>query len=156
MGIPVSSIFGASTTITATSLVSLANGAAFALPGVQNSTSSEGAIVVRVYFRFTTGATPVANGTVLFYLLQGDSAIPTIYTDGVATTGGSFTPVTAQLVDMIQVTSTANAIYNGSFVIRNPGPFWGIGVLNNSGFAFNSTNSTTNFQVLYVTESIST
>ena len=156
MSFPISAFYGASTQITATGLVSLANGSAFALPGVSNIVSSEGAMIVRVYFIFTTGATPVANGTVLFYLLQGDSAIPTIYTDGAATAGGSFTPITAQLVDMIQVNSTANQIYKGSFVIRNPGPFWGIGVLNNSGFAFNSTSSTTNFQVLYVTESIST
>ena len=68
-------------------------------------------------------------------------------TDLGATSGGTFTPQSAQLVNVLQVTATANTVYKGSFIIRNPGPFWGIGVLNNTGYAFNSTNSTSNVVV---------
>lgn len=154
MGVQISSIFGSSTTITATGLASLANGSALALAGQSNISSSEGAQLIRVYYSIMTGTSPTNLNTFSFYLLQGDASSPNLYTDGAPTAGGSVTLVTAKPIEVVQVTATSNQAYVGSFVIRNPGPYWGIAVLNNTGVALNATG--TNFSIRYVTESVST
>lgn len=156
MGIPVNSYFNTSTAITATTLAGLLAGTGYALPGISNISSSVGGMVLRVYFLVTTGTNPIANGTIQFYLLQGDANPPNIYTDGAPTAGGTYTPISSQLVAIVPVTSTSNQKYYGSFVIRNPGPYWGIAVYNNTGVALYGTASSTYFLLNYVTESIST
>lgn len=161
MGIQVSSIFSGSTLITFSStagvLAGLASGSSCVSPGIPNISSSEGAINIRIYYVVETGTSPTANGTINFYLLQGDANPPTIYTDNAPTSSGAWTPngpVTAALIHVATVTSTSNTSYYGSFVIRNPGPYWGFGIQNNTGAALNATFG--NFLFKYVTESIST
>lgn len=156
MGTQVSSIFGASTAITVTGFASLTSStnAGYQTALISNITSSEGAMIVRVYYKITTGTTPTVNDTFQFYLLQGDAASPTITTDNASTSAGALTVVTAPLLAVVPVTATSNVAYYGSFIIRNPGPLWGICIVNSTGAALNATGS--NFTMTYVTESIST
>jgi len=159
-GIQIFSAFGASTGITSTALANLAAGSGYALPAVNNTALP--AMVTRVYFTITTGTNPIANGTIMFYLLQGDAFPPVFYTDaGTGTNpsslylGGIFTPATAQLVQVVQVSSTSSTTYKGSFIVRNPGPAFGIGIFNNTGAALYNNTSTTFFSVNYIAETLS-
>jgi hypothetical protein len=159
-GIQIFSAFGASTAISATSLANLAGASGYALPAVNNTALP--CMVARVYFTITTGTNPIANGTIMFYLLQGDAFPPVFYTDaGTGTNpstlylGGIFTPATAQLVQVVQVSSTSSTTYKGSFIIRNPGPTWGIAVFNNTGAALYNNTSTTYFAINYIAETLS-
>ena len=154
MGTPVNSYYngGSSSpsTITATGLNSLANASAYSLGLISNINGSfEGAMIVRVYFTIVTSASPVAGDTISFYLLQGDNASNS--TDGSTTSPGSITIGTASIASVIQISSGVTT-YKGSFVIRNPGPQWGVAVSNNSGVSLASSGHS----ITYVTESIST
>ena len=157
MGTQISSIFGASTAITVTGFASLASstsGVGYQTALISNISSSEGAMIIRVYYKITTGTTPTVNNTFQFYLLQGDAASPTITTDNASASAGGLTIVNAPCLAVVPVSASSNVAYYGSFVIRNPGPLWGICIVNSTGAALNATGS--NFTMTYVTESIST
>ena len=124
---------------------------------VSNISSSEGAQMVRVFYLVETGTSPTVNTGIAFYLLQGDAASPNISTDNAGATDAGITVVTAQLIHVAQVSASSNISYYGSFLIRNPGPLWGIAVVNSTGVALHgSAGSTDNHLMRYVTESVST
>jgi hypothetical protein len=157
MSVAVYSLFGSSTVITCT-LNGLANSAAGVgrqSAQVVNTSSNEGAQLVRVFFQITTGTSPTANTPVTFYLLQYDGPTGSINvaTDGAAGSDAGITIVTASIVGVLTIPSTAsNTAYSGSFLIRNPGPYWGLAVVNNSGVALAGSG-----QVLrYIIENVST
>lgn len=156
MGTKVNSIFSASSTLTITvaSLASSTSGVGRQSDMITNISSSLGDMIVRVYYAITTGTSPTANTPILFYLLQGDAASPTISTDNAGATDAGITIITASLVGNAQVSATSNFTYYGSFIVRNPGPRWGIAVVNSTGVALNATG--VNHLVKYVYESIST
>ena len=154
MGTPVNSYYngGSSTpsTITATGLDSLVNASAYSLGLISNINGSfEGAMIIRVYYKIVTASSPTAGDSITFYLLQGDNGSNA--TDGATTSAGTITIYTASSISVIQIASTITT-YQGSFIIRNPGPQWGIAVLNNSGVSLASSGHS----ITYVTESIST
>lgn len=156
MGTQVSSIYGASSamTITLASLASSTSGVGRQSTLVSNISASEGAMIVRVYYKITTGTSPTVNTPILLYLLQGDAASPNITTDNAGASDAGLTVVNAPLVAVIQVTATSNQTYEGSFIVRNPGPLWGLAVVNSTGVNLNATGG--NHAIRYVTESIST
>lgn len=155
MGTQVSSIYGSSTsmTISLNNLSSSTSGVGRQSTMVTNISSSEGAMIVRVYYQIKTSASTTANSTILLYLLQGDAASPNISTDNAGASDAGITIFTAPLVGVIQVPTTSAQTFYGSFIIRNPGPLWGIAVVNSSG---QNLDSSTGGSLRYVTESIST
>ena len=155
MGTPVYSFFGLSTSMTI-SLNTLATATGRQSTLIENSALNEGAMMVRVFYSIKTGTGPTANSTVVFYLIQGDNVASggaNIRTDGAGATDAAFTPVTASIMNVVQVSGTTGVVYTGSFLIRNPGPEWGIGVVNNTGV---SLDSSAGGSLRYVTESVST
>ena len=154
MGTEIYSLFndGASSpfTYTATALNSLANGTTESLGLLSNINGNfEGDQIIRVYYKIVTAGSPVAGDTITFYLLQGDNGSNA--TDGATTSTGTITIQTAKAMDVIQIASGVTT-YQGSFIIRNPGPQWGIAVANNSGVSLASSGHS----ITYVTESPST
>jgi len=148
-------------TITLTSLASSVVGVGRQSTMLVNIASSEGAQHARVYYSVTTGvATPTTPitpySTITFYLLQGDAAAPNIVTDAAGASDAGFTVVNAPLVHSIQVSPQINGVsgtnYQGSFIIKNPGPYWGIAVVNSTGVALSGTNGS----IKYNYESIAT
>lgn len=163
MGNPIQAYFGSSTGLTGTgngsignTLASLANGSAVSTyQGSAGATSAiTGPMQLRVYFNLMTGTTPTQGGMIVFYLLQWDTNASGLVTDGASANGGAFTPVFAPIIHTVAVTSVSNVAYKGSFVIKNPGPLWAIGIGNFTGSTLNGTAG--NFSAYYVTESIST
>lgn len=163
MGTPVYSYLGGSTTMSIT-LASLASSATYPFAGRQtaminnenlNSTTNDGAMLIRVYYQISLGTTPTTNNVVQFFLLQGDAATPNITSDNAGLTDAAITIVTSSLVHVFQVpVATSWASYYGSFVVRNPGPLWGVAVVNSSGSPFNSTAAMQSLR--YVQEYITT
>ena len=155
MGTPIHASFGSSTAMTIT-LASLANstaGVGRQSTLIDNTTTQTQ--MVRVFYKITTGKSPTDKTTITLYLLQGDNpASSNIRTDGAGASDAGLTVVTASLVGVIQVSSTSNVTYTGSFLIRNPGPEWGIAVVNSTGVALNSTGG--NHSLRYVVEDVTT
>lgn len=149
MSTPIIAKFGTSTTLTIT-LASLAFSATVGRASTMIDNSTTAAQMIRVYYSIMTGTTPTVNTPILIYLTQGDASSPNIRTDNASGTDGTFTVVTAKLVDVINVSATSNVAYNGSFLVRNPGPNWGVAVVNNTGANLNSTGG--NHVMRYVTE----
>ena len=129
-------------------LASLADAAARQSTMISNLDNGQ---MVRVYFSLTTGTTPTVNKTIEFYLLSGDLGTP-IRTDGAGASDAAITIETAPVVYAVQIDATSDKAYSGSFLIRNPGPEWGIAVKNNTGAALNSTGG--NHEISYVVENV--
>jgi len=107
--------------------------------------------MIRVYFKVTTGTSPTVNKTIQFYLLSGDDvASSSIRTDNAGASDAGLTIVTAPMVYVVQVSATSDVSYRGSFLIRNPGPEWGIAVVQDTGSALNATAG--NHLLKYVVE----
>lgn len=130
-------------------LASLANNSSRQSTMVNNNDNAQ---MVRVFYKITTGATPTDKETIQLYVLSGNLAGVPIRTDNAGATDAAITIETAPLGDVIQVDATPDKTYRGSFLIRNPGPEWGIGVKNDSGFALNATTS--NHEISFVNESV--
>lgn len=155
MGTPIHASFGSSTALTISlgSLASSTSGVGRQSTLVDNSTTQTQ--MVRVFYKVETGTSPTANTTILFYLLQGDNpASSNIRTDNAGASDAALTVVTASCVGVCQVSSSSNTTYYGSFLIRNPGPEWGIAVVNSTGVALNATGG--NHVLRYVAEDVTT
>ncbi len=92
---------------------------------------------VHIYVKVTTHASSaVTAGTnVRVYLLKGDDPNSSAYrSDGAGATDAGLTVVNARLLGPIRVTATtANVAYYGDFLVRNPGPEWGIAIVQDTG-----------------------
>lgn len=134
-------------------LASLADGSARQSDMIDNTDNAQ---LLQIYFLMTTGTSPNANSTIEFYLLKGDdptaSGGSNIRTDNAGSSDAAITIDQAKLVEVVQVDGTNDKSYRGSFIIRNPGPEWGIAVKNNTGAALNSTGS--NQSIRYVIENV--
>jgi hypothetical protein len=115
--------------------------------------NTDNAQMIRVYFKVTTGTSPTAARSIQFYLLSSDDASsPNITTDGAGTSDAALTMVTAPLVFVVPTTNVSNTAYQGSFLIRNPGPYWGIAVCHDTGVNLHATAG--NHAIRYVNESV--
>lgn len=129
-------------------LASLADAGARQSTIVNNNNDAQ---MIRVYFKVTTGTSPVDNKTIEFYLLTGDKVTtPDIITDGAGASDASITIESASQVNVVQTDNVSDKTYQDSFLIRNPGVSWGIAVKNNTGVTLNSTGS--NHKMTYVRE----
>lgn len=129
-------------------LASLADAGARQSNIVNNENDAQ---IIRVYFKVTTGTSPVDNKTIEFYLLTGDKVTtPDIITDGAGASDAGITIESAPQVNVVTVDNNSDKTYQDSFLIRNPGVSWGIAVKNNTGVALNSTG--TNHKLTYVRE----
>ncbi|HXG46039.1 MAG TPA: hypothetical protein VNO52_00310 [Methylomirabilota bacterium] len=98
---------------------------------------------IHVFFKVTTGTGPTANKSIRFFLLKCDDVeTHNILTDGASQAGGTITIETADQVYSVITSSASDKTYQGSFVIENPGPQWGIAVVQDTGVALNATATT--------------
>jgi len=111
-------------------------------------TNTDNAQMVRVYYKITTGTGPSVNETIELYLLSGD--LVNIRTDNAGASDAVITIDTAPPIEIIQVDASSDKTYRGSVLIRNPGPEWGIAVLNNTAVALNATGG--NHELSFVVE----
>lgn len=134
-------------------IASLADAASRQSDMVDNTDTAQ---MIRVYYKVTTGTSPTSNRSIEFYLLTGDAPAQSggsnIRTDNAGASDAAITLVSAKVVDVAQTDNTSDKAYRGSFLIRNPGPEWGIAVKNNTGAALNSTGG--NHEIRYVTEDV--
>lgn len=153
MTTPIIAKFGTSTTLTI-SLGGLTSSSTVGRASTMIDNSTTAAQNVRIYYSIKGGTTPTVNTTFQFYLIQGDASSPNIRTDNASGTDASFTVVTAPCVATVQVTATTGQVYTGSFLIRNPGPNWGIALVNSTVAALDATGG--NHVIRYVTEDVTT
>lgn len=113
--------------------------------------NEDDAQMIRVYFKVTTGTSPIDNSTIEFYLLTGDKTnTPDIITDGAGANDASITIESASQVNVVTIDNNSDKTYQDSFLIRNPGVSWGIVVKNSTGVALNSIGG--NHNLTYVRE----
>ena len=96
-------------------------------------TNTDIAQMVHIYVGLTTNAssdiTADTNGFV--YLIKSDG---TLKSDSAGDTDAGWTVVNARLLGVIRFTAVTQSVeYQGEFLIRNPGPIWGIGIVHDTG-----------------------
>ena len=105
---------------------------------------------VLVHYRIKMNASaPAANGTIQFLLARYDGTIRDHSDIGTMTATGSTTTAAAviravanlQLLKSEVVDATAAAVYEGSFIIEDPGTSWQLLIYNGTSQAFNATSS---------------
>lgn len=136
----ISANFGTATalTITLASLASSAAGVGRQSTLVDNTTTQFQKI--HLYWKIATGTTPTVSTPISIYLLKADkaSSADTI-TDGAGASDAGLTVVSAKQIDGTVVSATSNVEYQGDCVINNPGPCWGVAVVQGTGAALNAT-----------------
>ncbi len=141
---------GASTAMTIT-LASLATSTVGVGRQSTMISNTDNAQMVRVFFKVTLGTSPTTNKSIQFYLLNGDDpSSSNIRTDAADASDAGITIYTAPLVFIIQTDSTTGRIYRGSFLIRNPGPEWGIAVVHDTAVNLHATGGS--HELRYVIE----
>lgn len=98
---------------------------------------------IHIYWEIATGSSGQTGGDgIYFYLIKADTVIsPDTITDGGGSLDAGITIVSAKQIDGAVVTGTNSQIYQGDCIINNPGPCWGIAVVNGSGAALASSGS---------------
>lgn len=142
MASTISANFGTATalTITLASLASSSVGVGRQSALVDNTGNLNLYQKIHIYWKITTGTSPTANTPISFYLIKADknSSADSI-TDGAGVSDLGLTIVSAKQIDGIIVSSSSNVTYQGDCVINNPGPVWGIAVVQGTVVALNST-----------------
>jgi hypothetical protein len=96
--------------------------------------------LVHLYARITTGTTPTTGKGIYMYLLKADKATsPNVATDNAGASDAAITIVTAQQLGGVVVDATSDKAYRFDAVLYNPGPSWGIAIVQDSGVNLNST-----------------
>ncbi len=96
-------------------------------------TNTDLAQIVHIYVAITVNEAiaVTANTNIFIYLIKGDG---TIRSDSAGASDNGWTQVNARLLGPIRVpVTTANVQYHGDFIVRNPGPEWGIGLVHDTG-----------------------
>lgn len=131
----------AALTATLASLASSASRVGRQSTMVDNSTTRYQQIIV--YYKITQGTSPTGSKRVSFYAIRGDKDGTTAHRDGAA--GASDAAWTAP-ADMQPIHEEFNKsspstgdVLQGSFVIDNPGPEWGVGLWHDTGVDLNGT-----------------
>ena len=152
----INSLFDAAAalTITLADLASSTTGVGQSSVIVNNTAAGTKYQTLHIYVRIHTHETSAvtANTQAAVYLLQADAGSSPTYTDdGWAGTDAAITIINARPLGIIRVTATtANTPYFGKFTVRNPGPGWGIAIVQNTGQNLNATGS--DMYVRYVGE----
>ena len=121
------------------------------------STAGDGHRRALVFFNVKLGPSPTANKSVQFYLIRGDnvaSGTQHIDDQGGANDAG-ITVKNAQCVFVAQnITTTNGEVVQGSFVVENMGPDWGIAVVHDTGVNLDSTAGNHWIRYVYVDDDI--
>lgn len=105
---------------------------------VDNTTAKYPKVII--YIRVRQGTSPTGNKGVYLYGLRGDGVLRT---DGAAASDAALTVLNAPLLGVMinkASPSTGDYVY-GEFVFENPGPYWGIAVVHDTGVNLSSTES---------------
>jgi hypothetical protein len=125
-------------TITLASLASNTAGGGRQSTMVDNTTTLYQ--LVHLYGKITTGTSPTASRGIYVYLLKADkSASPNVATDNAGASDATITIATAQQIGSILTDATSDKTYRFDAVIYNPGPSWGVAVVQDSGVSLNAT-----------------
>lgn len=133
----IKSKFSASTamTMSVASLASSASGLGRQSDMVDNSSNRYPRIIIYAKVQLGATSTTTYRG-IAVYLIRGDKDATTPHrTDDAAATGGSFQVRNAEMIGNLTIGPTSNAagyLY-GSFVFDDPGPEWGIAMVNETG-----------------------
>lgn len=93
---------------------------------------------IHLYAKVTVGTTPTANRSIRFYLIKTDN--DAYSTDNAGASDAGITIDNARYIGAIFVdATTSNVAYYGDFEIENPGPKWGIIVVQDTGVALHAT-----------------
>ena len=134
-------------TITLASLASSAVGVGRQSTIVSNVDDAQ---LIHVYVKVTVGTSPTANTSIFVYLIKSDG---THRSDGAGASDAALTIVNARLLGVIRNPATSSdTAYYGEFLVRNPGPEWGIAIVHNTGVNLNSTGG--NHWVRYTVENV--
>jgi hypothetical protein len=127
--------------------------------GLANDTGRQTAVIDNSTMRYERielevsvqlGTSPTAHSVFEIYCFRADDEGTRHFDDGAAATEGVLTPLNSQFVGMLRADSagTTDQILKGTFMIDEPGPYWGIIVYNRTGVALK--NSDTNDWLRYV------
>lgn len=123
-----------SITITLATLAASTTGVGRQSTIIDNTTNRYQDLIV--YLKIKLGTSPSANQSVYIYLIR-DDGVSNVRTDGAGATDAAWTAKNAELIGVLntgQSPATGDIIQDG-FLVRRPGPKWGIGVVNNTGVA---------------------
>lgn len=117
--------------------------------------NEDNAQIIQVLYTITvnSGSAPADNGVIRFYLLKGDNegGGNEIRTFDAGPTDNALTvpdyPHNPALIHQFRVTTATDVAYSGSFVIRGPGPEWGLCVVNSTGQALKASGQSVRYYV---------
>lgn len=124
-------------TITLASLASSTSGVGRQSTMVDNSVTRYRRIFLLLAIKL--GTSPNSNAPISVYLLRYDTTA--IRTDGAGATDAALTIKQAIPIGVLTTGPSAATgdVLIGDFVVDNPGPSWGIAIVNGSGVALDST-----------------
>jgi len=96
-------------------------------------TNTDIAQMVHIYVGLTTNASTdiTANTNGYVYLIKSDG---TLKSDSADDSDAGWTAVNARLLGVIRFTAVTQSVeYQGEFLVHNPGPVWGIGIVQDTG-----------------------
>jgi hypothetical protein len=106
----------------------------------------------KVTFLIKLGTNPTANKSIQFYLIRGDG---TRIDDAGGASDAAITVKNAQCVFVGQNTSaTTGEICEGSFIVENMGPIWGIAIVHDTAVNLDATEGSHYLGYEYVDEDI--
>jgi hypothetical protein len=147
----IKALFGAKTamTITLGGLASSTSGLGRQTTIVDNTTARYQ--LVHIYYSIKLGTSPTSNKGIYFHLIS-DDGVTTIRSDSAGASDASLQVVNAPQVEAATTGASAatGSVIAGHFLVRNPGPKWGLAVYHDSGVALDATNS--NHVIEYIGE----
>ena len=96
-------------------------------------TNTDTAQMVHIYVGLTTNASSdiTADTSGFVYLIKSDG---TLKSDSAGDSDAGWTQVNARLLGVVRFTAVTQSVeYQGEFLVRNPGPVWGIGIVHDTG-----------------------
>jgi hypothetical protein len=126
-------------TISLGSLASSTTGAGRQSTIVDNTSNQHESVLVAVSIKL--GTSPVANTLVYAYLIRDDNAGTPIRSDGAGASDAAWTAKNAQVIGTLATgpSPATGDVLSEVFLVRRPGPKWGVGIVNSSGVPLNST-----------------
>lgn len=126
-------------TITLASLADSSTGVGRQSTIVDNTTDKYQDVLV--YISVKLGTSPTSNGIVYVYLIRDDGSGSPMRSDNAGASDAGLTVKNAELIGCLAsgASPSTGDVLTDAFLIRRPGPKWGIAVVNNSGVSLNST-----------------
>jgi len=118
---------------------------------VDNNTANKRAIRFNVRIR-SGGTGPDLGVGYLFYFHRQDDETTSHQDDGVGESDAdlSVQPSSSELVGSIILTADINTVYQTSFVVYDPGPFWSLSFWNDSGQTIHATEGDHYLRYVYL------